>query len=276
MGADREQGAMMSSGDDVAVTSLTVVERVAHVVIERPAKRNAMNRAVLDGLLEHARSVAELAGSGSVGAVVVAGRGGHLSAGLDLADLAGLTMTPLSLDDVARVQAVFTAFEELDVPVLAAIDGVCLGAGLQLALACHVRGVTERASLAVLEPRWGLVPDLGASWRLPRLVGQGRAIELMLSARRVDAEWAIGAGLAEVRLLGDDALADGHEVAVRWADGPQVLQHLPRLVREAVGATRDAALDAEARLQLRMLAGGDVSEALRAAAEGRAPRFGGR
>jgi len=266
----------MHEAGDAKVTSLTVEERVAHVVIERPGKRNAMSRAVLDQLAEHARAVAELAGSGAVGAVVVAGRGEHFSAGLDLADLAGLTTTPVSLEDVAQAQAVFTVFEELDVPVLAAVDGVCLGAGLQLAVACHVRGVTERASLAVMEPRWGLVPDLGASWRLPRLIGQGRATELMLSARRVAADEAIVSGLAEIRLMGDDALAAGHERAVRWADGPEVLAHLPRLVREAVGTTREAALAAEARLQLRVLSGGGVTEAVRAAAEGRSPQFRGR
>lgn len=267
---------MDATDGDARVTSLAVVERVAHVVIERPAKRNAMSRAVLDGLHAHAREVAELVASGDVGAVVVAGRDGTFSAGLDLADLASLTVGPLGEQDVAAAQAVFTAFEEIDAPVLAAIDGVCLGAGLQLALACHVRGVTERASLAVLEPRWGLVPDLGASWRLPRLVGQGRALELMLGARRVPATEALAIGLAEVALDGDDALAAGHEVAVRWASGPEVLRHLPRLVREAALLPRDQALTAEARLQLRMLAGGDVTEAVRAALEGREPRFGGR
>ena len=258
------------------VTSLTVVERVAHVVIERPAKRNAMDRAVLAGLHDHAREVVELVAAGEVAAVVVAGRDGTFSAGLDLAELAALTVGPLDEEDVAEIQAVFAAFEELDAPVLAAIDGVCLGAGLQLAIACHVRGVTDRASLAVLEPRWGLVPDLGASWRLPRLVGQGRAIEMMLGARRVPAAEALSIGLAEVSLAGDDALAAGHELAARWAAGPEVLQHLPRLVREAGGRTREDALAAEARLQLRMLAGGDVMEAVRAALEGREPRFGGR
>jgi len=137
-----------------------------------------------------------------------------------------------------------------------------------------VRAVTSRASLSVLEPRWGLVPDLGASWRLPRLVGQGRATELMLSARRVDAEEALRIGLAEIRLEGDDALAAAHAVALRWAEGPEVLRHLPRLVREAADRPRDAALAAEAALQQRMLAGGDVTEALRAAGEGRTARFG--
>jgi enoyl-CoA hydratase/carnithine racemase len=262
--------------ESVSVTSCDVVERVAHVVIERPAKRNAMNRAVLDRLADHAVEIAELSSAGAVGAVVVAGRGEHLSAGLDLADLAGLTVAVPDEVEIARVQGVFTAFEELDVPVLAAIDGACLGAGLQLVLACHVRAVTDRASMAVMEPRWGLVPDLGASWRLPRIVGQGRATELMLSGRRVGAPEALAIGLAELRLEGDDALVAAHEVAAHWARGPEVLRHLPRLVREGTGAGRSAALAAEARLQLRMLAGGDVAEAVRAAAEGREPRFGGR
>lgn len=267
---------MTDGADEAELTSLTVVERVAHVVVERPEKRNAMSRAVLDGLLARAEAVADLVAAEQVGAVVVAGRGGTFSAGLDLADLAALTVGPLDEDDVARVQAVFTAFEELDAPVLAAVDGVCLGAGLQLAIACHVRGVTSRASLAVLEPRWGLVPDLGASWRLPRLIGQGRATELMLTARRIDAEEALRIGLAEIRLVGEDALGAGHEIAARWAAGPEVLRHLPRLVREAAGPDRDRALLGEARLQLRMLAGGDVTEAVRAAVDGREPRYGGR
>ncbi len=256
------------------IASLEVVERVAHVVIERPEKRNAMSRAVLTQLHAHALAVAEAAAAGTVGAVVVCGRGEHLSAGLDLHDLAGLATTPADDVDIAAVQAVFTAFEELDVPVLAAIDGVCIGAGLQLAIACHVRAVTPRASLAVMEPRWGLVPDLGASWRLPRLVGLGRATELMLSTRRVGASEALAMGLADVALPAGDALTAGHDIAVRWAQGPEVLAHLPRLAREAIGVGRDEALAAEADLQRRMLVGGDVTEALRAAAESRDPEFG--
>ena len=256
-----------------SVTEFRVEERVAHVVIDRPARRNAMDHATLEALHAHARTIAELAAAGDVGAVVVAGRGETFSAGLDLADLARLATEQLTLADIAHIQAVLTAYEELDVPVLAAIDGVCLGAGIQLALACHVRAVTGRASLGVLEPRWGLVPDLGASWRLPRLVGQGRTTELMLTARRVDAEEALAIGLAEIALDGDDALAAGHEVAAAWAAGPEVLRHLPRLVREAPALGREAALEAEARAQLRVLAGGDVAELLRAAAEGRAPRL---
>lgn len=256
-------------------TSLTVVDRVAHVVIERPAKRNALTMAMLERLRDHAGAVADAIAAGDVRAVVVSGSGTHFSAGLDLTDLAALATSVPDEDAIARVQEVFTAFEELDAPVLAAIDGVCLGGGLQLALACHLRAVTSRASLGVLEPRWGLVPDLGASWRLPRLVGQGRATELLVSARRVDAAEALRLGLAELTLDGDDARTAAHAVAARWAAGPEVLRALPRLVRDAAGSGRAAALAAEARLQRRILAGDDVGEAFRAAMEGREPHFGG-
>ena len=254
-----------------ALTSLEVVDGVAHVVIERPEKRNAMSREVLRRLADHAE---EVAADGTVGAVVVSGRGGAFSAGLDLVDLFGLVGSDLDEVGVAQVQAVFTAYEELDVPVIAAIEGACLGAGVQLALACHLRAVAPSASLSVLEPRWGLVPDLGASWRLPRLVGVGRATELMLTGRRVEAGEALAIGLAEVALPEEAPQDAAHALGARLAAGPEVLRHLPRLVREAEGASREAALSAEAVLQLRMLAGGDVAEAVRAAVEGRAPRFG--
>jgi len=253
------------------VTTLEVVDGVAHVVIGRPDKRNAMSREVLRRLADHA---AEVAADGTVGAVVVSGRDGVFSAGLDLGDLFGLVGSDLDEAGVAEVQAVFTAYEELDVPVIAAIEGVCLGAGVQLALACHLRAVAPSASLCVLEPRWGLVPDLGASWRLPRLVGVGRATELMLTGRRVEAAEALSIGLAEVALPADAPQDAAHALGVRLAAGPEVLRHLPRLVREAAGGSREVALAAEAALQLRMLAGGDVAEAVRAAVEGRAPRFG--
>jgi enoyl-CoA hydratase/carnithine racemase len=258
-------------GAPAPVTSLQVVEGVAHVVIERPAKRNAMSREVLRDLGDRA---IEIAHDRTVGAVVVSGRDGNFSAGLDLEDLFSLVDGTLDEAGIAEVQAVFTAYEELDVPVIAAIEGVCLGAGLQLALACHLRAVASDASLAILESRWGLVPDLGASWRLPRLVGVGRATELLLTGRRVESGEALSIGLAEIALPSAAPLDAAHALAARLAGGPEVLRHLPRLVRQAAGASREVALAAEAALQLRMLSGDDVAEAVRAAGEGRAPRFG--
>ena len=273
MAAGESVGGVSVGGGGVAMSgevSLEVEERVAHLVIERPAKRNALTLSALAELAGHVRAIAA---DPSIGAVVVAGRDGHFSAGLDLADLASLTTAGLDEAQVASVQAVFDALEDLEVPVVAAIEGVCLGGGLQLALACHLRAVAPGARLAVLETRWGLVPDLGATWRLPRLVGPARATELILTARELGAEEALACGLAEIALPAGDVRAAAHDLAARLAAGPEALRLVPRLVRDAVGSSRADAHTAAARAQVRLVAGTDPAEAFRAVAEGRPPRF---
>ena len=266
--------------------SYEVVEGVAHVTIDRPDKRNAMDLEVFAQLAE---SAARIQADASVGAVVVAGRGGTFSAGLDLATLGGLLTAghdPATAGEdeagaldpalVARLQATVTAYEELDVPVLAAIEGHCLGGGIQLAAACHLRAVAPTASMAVLEARWGLVPDLGGTYRLPRLVGPGRATELAMTARAFDAEEALRIGFAELALPADQPQAAAHEHAARWAAGPGSVRRVPRLVRENLARDRTGALGAEIAAQVAAVAGPDVREAITAHLEGRPPRFVGR
>jgi enoyl-CoA hydratase/carnithine racemase len=259
-----------------ATVQLEVRDRVAHVVIDRPAARNAMDLEVFDQLAAHARTIAA---DPQLGAVVVRGADGAFSAGLDLGVLAEqLTPDGPAIDRalIDRLQAAFTAFEELDLPVFAGIEGPCVGAGLQLAMACHVRAVAPDAHLSVLEARWGLVPDLGGTWRLPRLVGLGRATELTLSARSLGADEAVGIGLADLTLPADDPQAALHALAAGVAAGPGALRRVPRLLRENLDRDRDAAHAAEAQAQLACFAGPDVTEAVTAAREGRAPRFSGR
>jgi enoyl-CoA hydratase/carnithine racemase len=255
------------------VVGYEVVDRVAHVTIERPDKRNAMSLAVFAQLAEHA---ARAGADPQVGAVVVAGRGGVFSSGIDVSVFA--TMAEQGPDDefIARLQSAFTAYEDLEVPTIAAIEGYCFGGGIQLAAACHLRAVAPSAELAVLESRWGLVPDLGGTWRLPRLVGLGRATELTLTARRVGAEEALAIGLAEVALPADEPLEAAHELAARLAAGPGALRRAPGLLRANVGRERDAALAAERATQLACLAGPDAREAMVAGFEGRQPSFVGR
>ncbi|MFP4150372.1 MAG: enoyl-CoA hydratase-related protein, partial [Nitriliruptoraceae bacterium] len=114
----------------MAEVAYEVVEGVAHVTLDRPDKRNAMDLEVFAQLAERADQIRT---DRAVGAVVLAGRAGTFSAGLDLETLGGLLGAGLDPATVARLQATFTAYEELDVPVLAAIEGHCLGGGLQLA-----------------------------------------------------------------------------------------------------------------------------------------------
>jgi enoyl-CoA hydratase/carnithine racemase len=260
------------------VVSYEVVDRVAHVTIERPEVRNAMSLEVFDQLTERA---AEAAHDDRVGAVLVRGRDGVFSSGLDVSVFSA--QAAAGPDDehltgegfIGRLQVAFTAYEDLDKPTVACVQGYCFGGGIQLAAACHLRAVAPDAQLSVLEARWALVPDLGGTWRLPRLVGLGRATELVVTARRVDADEALAIGLAEWRLDGDDPVADAHERTARLAAGPGAVRRAPRLLRENVGRDRDAALHAEAATQLACLAGPDFTEAVTASLEGRDPRFVG-
>jgi len=289
--------------------SYEVVERVAHVTIERPERRNAMDLEVFELLAAHA---GRASADPEVGAVLVSGRGGSFSAGLDLDVLATLGGPGDDAGDkaqesraadgggrgaeqkagrvvdggggephldealIGRLQAAFTSYEELDVPTIAAIEGHCYGGGIQLALACHLRAVAPSARLSVMESRWGLVPDLGGTFRLPRLVGLGRATELTLTARRLRADEALAIGLAEVSLPSAEPQDHAHQMAARLAAGPGALRRVPRLLRENLERSRSAALAAEARTQLEGLAGPDVAEAVRAHLERREPNFTGR
>jgi enoyl-CoA hydratase/carnithine racemase len=254
------------------VVSYVIEDGVAVVTIERPDKRNAMSLDVFDGLGDAARRADA---DDDAGAVLVRGRDGVFSAGIDVSVLGGQTEDGITLEFIDRLQAAFTAFEECDKPTVAAIEGYCFGAGLQLALACHVRAVAPEAQLSLMEVRWGLVPDLGGTWRLPRLVGQGRATEMALTARRVDTDEALAMGLAEVALPDADPQAAALEYTAKLAAGPGAVRRVPRLVRENVTRDRATALRAEAETQQLCIQGPDFTEAVTAGLEGRAPSFVG-
>jgi enoyl-CoA hydratase/carnithine racemase len=251
--------------------SYEVRDRVALVTIERPEVKNAMNLAVFDQLRERAE---QAAADDAVGAVLVSGRGGTFSSGIDTS-VFGEFQGGVTAEAVARLQASFTAFEELDKPTIAAVEGHCYGAGLQLALACHVRAVAPDARLSMMEIRWALVPDLGGTYRLPRLVGQGRATELALTGRKVSAEEAVAMGLAEVALGEQPPLEEAFAYAARLAAGPYSRREIPRLMRDNLGRDRDAALRAEGEAQMRAIGHPDFAEAVTAALEQREPRFAG-
>lgn len=250
-----------------AVT-VDVADGLGTVTINRSHRRNAMDWDVFDGLLAAGQRMAD---DDRVRAVAVCGDGGTFSSGLDTSLFAS---DGVAVDDdrIAHLQAAFTVFEDCPKPTVAVIRGHCLGAGAQLAAACHLRLVAADVEIAIAERRWALVPDLGGTWRLPRLIGVGRATEWIATGRSVGAREAVAAGFATGPL-------DDDEIATWLADlaaAPGATARAVALVRDNVGRPRDEALAAERRAQAACLAGPDVSEAVAAALEQRAPRFVGR
>lgn len=261
------------SGSAVSdAVSYEVRDRVALVTIERPAVKNAMSLEVFDGLKARAEQANE---DDSVGAILVSGRGGTFSSGIDTSVLAGQSEDGIDLEFIDRLQSSFTAFEESDKPTMAAVEGHCYGAGFQLAIACHIRAVAPSARFSLMEVSWGLIPDLGATYRLPRLIGQGRATELALSGRTLPSDAAIMLGLGEIGLRKGKEQADAFEHAKRLANGPHAVREIPRLMRENRNRDRQEALKMEAEAQVRCIEGPDFKEAVAAKIEGREPKFHG-
>jgi enoyl-CoA hydratase len=208
----------------MATVTYEAADRIATVTVNRPEKMNALDDGVLD---EMGAAFARAREDGSAGAVILTGAGPKaFIAGADIAELA--KMTAVSAVAVsAKGQALMDAIEGCGKPVIAAVNGYAFGGGLETALACHLRVFAATAKVGLPEVGLGLIPGYGGTQRLPRIVGRGRALEMILTADPVDAETALRWGLAnrvaapealvaEARKLAGAILARG-PVAVRLA-----------------------------------------------------------
>jgi enoyl-CoA hydratase/carnithine racemase len=248
-----------------------VKDGVAVVTIDRPEVLNAMNASVFDGLFEAGRRAAT---DPDARAVVVCGEGRAFSSGLDTSLFGS---PPPGGIDIPRLQRAFTVFEEIPLPTIAAVRGPCLGGGLQLAIACDVRVVADDAQLSAFEVRWGIIPDLGGTQRLPRLIGLGRAKELVLTARTIGGAEALAWGLANRCVAPDDVFEEAFAWATELAAGPPLaLAAAKRLTTAALDIPVHAGLRREATAQRRMLASEDFVEAVSARIQKRPPSFRGR
>lgn len=263
---------------DSQVTFALRDDGVAEVVLGRPDVLNALTLEMFERLHEVAAEASAAAGDGRCRAVLVRGEGRAFCAGLDRAVLARSGVAAGGFDDarIDRMQGAFTALEDLPVPVVAALAGPVVGAGCQLALACHIRLAAPDTTIGLAEVRWGLLPDLGATWRLPRLVGLGRATHLAVTGATLDAATALSWGMADLPLDGDDSLGAARSYAAALAAGPPLaVGALPALLRAAADGTRADALAAERAAQQRCLASVDFPEAVAAALQQRPARFTG-
>jgi len=227
------------------ILKMQVAEAVATVTIARPQAMNALNTGFfreMDGL------VAEIAGRADIKVIIITGEGKAFAAGADIAEMVSKT------EDDARAfskvgQRTFRSLELLEKPVIAAVNGFALGGGCELALACDVRIASAKAKFGQPEVNLGLIPGYAATQRLPRLIGLGNALFLLLSGEMVGAEEALRMGLVQKVVEPEALLPTAVELAKTIASkGPRAIRLVKRVVREGILKDFESgcALEAEA------------------------------
>jgi enoyl-CoA hydratase len=249
-------------------------EPVVLVRVNRPDKLNALNAALvseLDSLFD------ALARDTAVGGVVLTGIGGRaFVAGADIGEIpAGDPTSGVALS--RRGQAVFARIEGLGKPVVAAVNGFALGGGCELALACHVRIAADSAKFGTPEVKLGLMCGYGGTQRLPRLVGRGRALEMLLTGDPVDAQEAFRIGLVN-RVVPQEALLPEAEALVgrMVSNAPLSLRLTLDAVQAGAAMPLEEALAYEAGLFGQLCGTEDMREGTRAFLEKRSARFVGK
>jgi 2-(1,2-epoxy-1,2-dihydrophenyl)acetyl-CoA isomerase len=250
-----------------------VADGIATVTLDRPEALNALTIPMKEDLLAAFRAIGR---DRAVRAVVLTGAGRAFCAGQDLKERLEPDATPLVLEVRERYNPIIRAMRSLPQPIVGAINGVAAGAGASLAFACDIRIAAEGASFVLAFGRIGLVPDSGASWFLPRLVGPAKAAEMALLGTTLSAADAERFGLV-VSVAPSDALAqEAHTIAERLAGlAPRALAHTKRALDRGWSVGLDDALEDEAIRQGIAGATADHAEGLAAFLDKRPPRFTG-
>ena len=252
-------------------------ERVGVVTLDRPERKNPLT---FDSYAELRDLFRALTAAPAVRALVITGAGGNFCSGGDVHEIIGpLTeRTPQELLEFTRMTGdVVKAMRACPQPVIAAVDGVCAGAGAILAMASDLRFGTPRAKTAFLFTRVGLAGcDMGACSILPRIIGQGRASELLYTGRSMSAEEGLAWGFFNRLTAPDFVLSEALSLAGQLADGPTFAHAMTkRMLHAEWHLPIDAAIDAEAEAQARCMQTEDFRRAYRAFVAKQPPRFEG-
>ena len=252
--------------------TVDVADRIATVTVNRPDKLNALNARVFDELDEVFTAFAT---DRLIAAVIITGAGRAFVAGADIAEIAACDAAALERLSV-RGQGVFNKIERLPKPVIAAVNGFALGGGCELALACHVRVASEHAKFGLPEVKLGLIPGYGGTQRLPRLIGKGRAMRMLLTGEHIDATEAHRIGLVNDLATASTLKDVAQSVALQAAkNGPLALARAIEAVNDGFDRQADDAMALEARLFGSLGATSDMTEGTAAFLEKRAPNFTG-
>ena len=252
---------------------IETADGVATVTLDRPDALNALTVPLKEGLVE---AFLAFATDDAVRAVVLTGAGRAFCAGQDLHERLGPDALPLADEIRARYNPLIRAMRALPKPIVAAVNGVAAGAGASLAFACDIRIAAEDASFLLAFGRVGLIPDSGATWLLPRLIGGAKAAELALTTDPLSAVDAERLGLVARVVPAADLLPEAGALARRLAAAaPVALALTKEALERSWTASFDEQLELEADLQGRAGSTADHAEGLSAFIERRRPSFRG-
>ena len=246
----------------------------ATITVTRPDKLNALDAATVAELDAAFR---EVAADDDVRGVIITGEGEKaFVAGADIGELA--KMGPINGIDVSRQGSdAFRRLERMGKPVIAAVNGYALGGGMELALACHLRIASENARFGLPEVKLGIIPGYGGTVRLPRIVGRGRALELILSGEMITAQRAYEIGLAN-RVVPQDQLTAAAEtlMATILKNGPIALRFALEAVDRSLETGIEEGLGLESHLFGLLASTEDMREGMKAFLEKREANFAGK
>ncbi|MGK7312531.1 MAG: enoyl-CoA hydratase/isomerase family protein [Candidatus Longimicrobiales bacterium M2_2A_002] len=248
--------------------------RRATVIVDRPDKLNALNDETIDELYVAFHTLAE---DDDIGGLVITGEGEKaFVAGADIAELA--TMGSIDGIDVSRKgQDAFRLLEEMGKPVVAAVNGYALGGGLELALACHLRVASEKAKFGLPEVKLGIIPGYGGTVRLPRIVGRGRALELILTGEMIGADRAYEMGLVNKVVAPEETRTAAEELLdTILKNGPIALRFALHAVDRSLETGIEEGLGLESHLFGLLASTDDMREGMSAFLEKRAAEFEGK
>lgn len=246
-------------------------DQIATITLNRPKNMNAINNEFIDELDQ---ILNEIATNDEIGAVIITGSEKVFAAGADLKEISGIS-TPVDAHSfVSRVQSVFNKIERSEKPFIAAVSGLALGGGCELSMACDIRIAAENAMFGQPEIKVGVIPGAGGTQRLPRLIGLGRAKELLYTGDPVDAQEAYRIGLVNkvvpIELLMDEA----RKMAGKFIKQPRFTLKITKMVvNEGINMDIQSALAHEARCFELLFSTEDQKEGMKAFVEKRKPVF---
>ncbi len=246
---------------------------LAWLTIKRPKALNALNFQTLD---EMDAALNDIEGDASIGLLVISGDGPKsFVAGADISELHKLEGDG-GLETARRGQGLFDRIDNLPIPVIGAVNGFALGGGCELALACDMRIASDNAVLGLPEVKLGVIPGYGGTQRLPRLVGPGFALEMVLSGRMVKADEALSVGLVNRVVPAEELEAVVRDLAGQiLANGPLALRAGKEAVKEGLQHPLGGGLELEAKLFGSLCGTADQKEGMSAFLEKRKAEFKG-